>query len=329
VIGESPPAAPLVALWQQIRHYIDRYGLDRSGYRFTVRDVCISDGDDGPVTIIGTDGSRVLASQVILATGNGQVRHGPNHHIVGHPQHPRAMNLLERRPARPDQRVQPGERALIIGAGNSAATWALALADEGLAEQVIMATRAGCNLNPPAGAAFPTPEVATFRRLSLRQRADLLADLPAPIAPQLSEPLTTAISAGQIRLRQHTGEVTRIDLDHWRGRERCVVRFADAAPIICDRVFFATGFAPATPATLYGHLPSLHQLVQRDTLLTFGGYAVPDGVFWAGSRRRLIPLCRAAMLWFPPQPIPAAQRSYEILEAIAEFDGLRQRAAAA
>jgi hypothetical protein len=221
--------------------------------------------------------------------------------------------------------MQPGERALIIGAGNSAATWALALADEGLAEQVIIAARAGCDLAPPAGAVFPTLEPSAFRQLSLRQRADLLAEPPATISRQIGEPLAAAIKAGQVSLRHHTGEVTRIDLEHWQGGERCVVRFADATPIICDRVFFATGFAPVTPTNLYGHMPSIHRLVLSGALPTYAGYAVPDGVFWAGSHRRIIPLCRAAMLWFPPQPMPAAQRSREILDALDTFSGLRQR----
>jgi thioredoxin reductase len=318
--GDTPPRAPLVGLWEQIRHYVERYRLNNHGYAFGVADIHLPEDDDEPVEILGADGSRVVARQVALALGRGSVRHAANHYVAprgaGMRYHPRVLPLLERDMRNPAHQVQADKRVLIIGGGNSAANWAAALTEEAMSDDVLIATRGAFGPQPFQGGALPDEH--SYRRLPLDRRVELIGDGSGVLVAELHERVQAQIERRAIRVMQHTGEVTRIEVHNNEGLEQCVVSFERAEPITCDRVFLATGFDAVSDESLYAGFPSIYADIQRNTLMTCEGYALPDGVFWEGSARRLVPLCRSAMLWFPPQPMPAAKRSQEIVEAMRE-----------
>lgn len=318
--GDSPPRAPLVGLWEQIQHYVERYRLSNHGYAFSVADIRVPEDGDEPVEILGADGARVIAGQVVLALGRGSVRYAANHHVPPPDDHmryhPRVLPLLERDMRNPAHQVQVGERVLIVGGGNSAVNWAAALTEEGMSDNVRIATRSAFGPQPFQGGAFPDEH--TYRRLPFDRRVKLIGDGSGVLVTELHERAQAQIKRGAISVMEQTGEVIRIEVRDHEGREQCIVSFERTAPVICDRVFLATGFDSVSDETMYASFPSLYERIQRTTLATCEGYAVPDGFFWEGSARRLVPLCRSAMLWFPPQPMPAARRSQDIVEAMKE-----------
>lgn len=182
----------------------------------------------------------------------------------------------------------PGQRALVVGAGNSGTEIAVELADAG--RVVTLAIRSGINIVPREYLGVLPIQYLGFivRRLPRRlarwltartdaQGARRLARVGIPKAPYhtLSQvpviglDLLDRIRRGQITVR---GGVARLA----PGR----VEFSDGATVPCDAILLATGYAPA--------VDFLHPLAAEPaTLIPSEGVASPTepGLYFVGAHR--------------------------------------------
>jgi thioredoxin reductase len=182
----------------------------------------------------------------------------------------------------------PGERVLVVGAGNSGTEIAVELADAGRA--VIIAIRSGINIVPREFLGILPIQYLGYivrrlprrlaRRLAARTDAQgarrlARAGIPKAPYPTLSQvpviglDLLDRIRRGRITVR---GGIARLA----PGR----VEFSDGAAVPCDAILLATGYAPAV-----GFLQPLAD--DPATLIPPKGVASPTapGLYFVGAHR--------------------------------------------